>query len=81
MIVAPHPINNKTITRSSEASYLSSSGKKIRKIEFKRLDVFGTNINNPGVSNTNKIEDLLNKTHIYTNEKIIKKNLIFSEGD
>ena len=29
----------------------------------------------------NKIENLLNKTHVNTNENIIRKNLLFSEGD
>ena len=28
-----------------------------------------------------KLENLLNKTHVNTNEKIIRKNLLFSEGD
>jgi hypothetical protein len=81
VIVTPKTINYKHITSTSDANYIRFSGKKIRKIEIQRLNVFGTNINNP-VSNTpNKIENLLNKTHLNTNEKIIRKNLLFSEGD
>ncbi len=57
------------------------SGKRIRKIEIKRLEVFGTNINNAAISNPTKIEKFLNRTHFNTNEFIIRKNLLFSEGD
>lgn len=65
----------------SDAGYSSFSGKRIRKISIQRLNVFGGNINNPSLNDTKKIEDLLNKTHINTNESIIRKNLLFSEGD
>ena len=81
VIVSPDTIQNKRITGSSEASYISYSGKKIRKIDIKRLNVFGANINNPASDNLKKIENLLNKTHVNTNENIIRKNLLFSEGD
>jgi len=72
---------SKEIKNSSDASYHSYSGMKIRKIEIKRLSVFGTNIGNPDFYDPNKIENLLNKTHFNTNENIIRKNLLFSEGD
>lgn len=81
VIVSPEPLNFKRITGSSEASFTGFSGKKIRKIDLKELDVFGTNINNPAASNPSKIDHLLNKTHANTNEKIIRKNLLFKEGD
>ena len=79
--VTPGTINNKRISGSSESSYISYSGMKIRKIEIKRLNVFGANINNPASGSPGKIENILNKTHFNTNENIIRKNLIFSEGD
>lgn len=65
----------------SDAGYTSYSGKIIRKIIIQRLNVFGVNINNPSLNDSKKIEDLLNKTHINTNENIIRKNLLFSEGE
>jgi len=68
-------------TGESDLNYLSYSGKKIRKIEIERLDVFGTNVNYSSYYNPNNIEKLLNKTHFSTNEFIIRKNLIFTEGD
>ena len=57
------------------------SGMRIRAIEVRRLNVFGTSVSNPGLDNPKKIEKLLNKTHINTNENIIRKNLLFSIGD
>ena len=81
IIVKPEPTDKKRITGTSDQNYLVYSGKKIRKIDIQRLNVFGTNINNPSSLNPNKIEKLLNRTHFNTNENIIRKNLLFSEGD
>jgi hypothetical protein len=81
LIVSPGPSSQKNISKSSEADYLQYSGKRIRNIEIQRLDVFGSNIYNPLISNPNKIENILNKTHLNTNDFIIRKNLLFSEGD
>jgi hypothetical protein len=81
VIVSHDAIKNKNITGTSDANYISSSGKIIRRIAIKRLNVFGANIQNPASGTPSSIENLLNKTHINTNENIIRKNLIFSEGD
>ncbi len=72
------PIGSAT---ESDLSYLPHAGKIIRNIKIERLNVFGTDINHPSSYNPNKIENLLNKTHFSTNEFIIRKNLLFSEGD
>jgi hypothetical protein len=81
-VIIPHQSSpGKTITGSSDVSFVDYSGMRIRKIEIKRLSVFGTNINSPDFYNPNKIEKLLNKTHLNTNENIIRKNLLFHEGD
>ena len=71
----------KQFTATSDASYTRYSGKRIRKIVIQRLNVFGADINNPMSNNTKKIENVLNKTHFNTNENIIRKNLLFSEGE
>jgi len=81
VVVRPDTIYKKQFTGTSDANYISYSGKKIRKITIERLSVFGADINNPSSENPNKIENLLNKTHVNTNENIIRKNLLFSEGD
>lgn len=81
LIVSNKPSSDKQISGTSEKDYLNSSGKIIRKVEIKRLGIFGSDINNPLSINTSRIEKLLNKTHLNTNEFIIRKNLLFSEGD
>ncbi|MDQ1297460.1 MAG: hypothetical protein QG611_1442, partial [Bacteroidota bacterium] len=81
LIVNNETSSKKEITESSDQNYLRFSGKKIRKIDIQRLSVFGSNLNSPRLYNPNKTEDLLNKTHLNTNEFIIRKNLLFSQGD
>jgi hypothetical protein len=80
MIVDPDTIYKKKFTSTSDANYLIHSGKIIRKIEIRRLNVFGSDINYPVTDDANKIEKLLNKTHFNTAENIVRKNLLFSEG-
>jgi hypothetical protein len=81
VIISHDPESKKEITGSSEASFLDYSGLKIRKIEIRRLNVFGSSINTPDFYNPNKTEKLLNKTHFNTSENIIRKNLLCNEGD
>lgn len=81
VIVTPDTLDNKRITGASDANFIALSGKRIRKIDLQRLNVFGVNISNPASGESNKIDNLLNKTHFNTNEKIIRKNLLFSVGD
>jgi hypothetical protein len=81
VIISHEPESRKEITGSSEISFLEYSGLKIRKIEIRRLNVFGSNINIPDFNEPDKTEKLLNKTHMNTNENIIRKNLLFHEGD
>lgn len=81
VIVTPNSPNKKVINNKSDENYVNYTGKKIRKIEIQRLNVFGTNINNPGAEASNKSGNVLNKTHINTLEAIIRKNLLFKSGD
>ena len=81
LILPNEPTSTKNITQSNELNFLKYSGKKIRKIETTRLNAFGSNINNPLTYKPNKIENIINKTHLNTNDFIIRKNLLFSEGD
>ena len=81
VIVRHDTTDKRQIKSTSEASYIGHSGKKIRHIEIQRLNVFGANINDPTASNPEKIENILNKTHLNTNENIIRKNLLMEEGD
>jgi hypothetical protein len=81
IIVNHDTIYKKKFTSTSDANYFIHSGKIIRKIEIRRLNVFGADINYPASYDPNKIEKVLNKTHFNTAEGIIRKNLLFSEGD
>lgn len=81
LIIQPQTYVIATINRSSESNYIDYSGKRIRKIEIRDLDVFGSDINNPESFSPNGLERLLNRTHINTNERMILKNLLFSPGD
>jgi hypothetical protein len=81
VIVSPDTANRKKVVSNSQESFREYSGKKIRKILVQRLNVFGADVNNPGYYNPHGAERLLNSTHINTNENIIRKYLLFSEGD
>ena len=81
VIVTPESLEYKEIEKVSDENYLTYSGKKIRKIEVQRLNVFGSNINDPTISSANQYTNILNKTHINTAEKIIRNNLLFKTGD
>jgi len=81
VIISHEPESSKEITGSSDKSFLDYSGLKIRKIEIRRLNVFGSSISTPDFNSPNKTEKLLNKTHFNTNELILRKNLMFREGD
>ncbi|MDR2887240.1 MAG: hypothetical protein LBV26_04440 [Bacteroidales bacterium] len=81
VIVTPESPAPKEIERKSDDSYRTYSGLQIRRIEVRRLDVFGSDINNPTVSTGRRQTNILNRTHINTSEKIIRKNLLFEPGD
>jgi hypothetical protein len=81
IIVTQHPVESRRITGKSETFYNPGEGRIIRNINIKRLDVFGVNIDDPFSSNPDRLENVLNSLHINTNEKIIRNNLLFSEGD
>lgn len=80
VVISPDTINDK-FNITSDADYTSFSGRKIRNIQIRRLNVFGVDIDNPAVKKKSRLDNLLNNTHVNTNEKIIRKNLLFSTGD
>jgi hypothetical protein len=81
VVVSGQPAKVSRTTESSDVNYIRYSGKRIGKIVIQRLNVFGSDINNPDNFAPNRLESLLNKTHLNTNEFIIRKNLLFNEGD
>mgnify|MGYP001766334258 CR=1 FL=1 len=81
LIVSPQQAPSVRITETSRYPFEAWSGKTISDIKIQRLSVFGTNINNPKTFNPTRAEVFLNKTHISTNELIIRNNLLFRVGD
>ena len=81
VVISPQPVETKKISGSSDESYKQYAGRTIKSINIIRMDVFGTNINNPASVNSSKTNNLLNNTHKNTNERIIRKNMLFSAGD
>jgi len=81
VVISPQPLENKKISVSSDENYKRYAGKTIKSIQIMRMDVFGTHIDNPAVVSVSETNKLLNKTHMNTNERIIRKNLLFSAGD
>jgi len=81
LIIPSRAADSKYITNPSDLDYKLYSGKTIRNIEVQQLRVFGSNINDPPASDPDRTDNLLNRTHINTSEIIIRKNLLFSEGD
>lgn len=81
VIVSPDTVNKKRIEDNSRNNFVDYRGKKIRKITITRLNPFGTDLNNPGYYNPAGIERFLNRTHVNTYEKAIRKYVLFAEGD
>jgi hypothetical protein len=81
VIVRPDTTFKKQFTTTSDLGYAEYSGRIVRKIIIRRLNVFGADINSPQSDKTNKVENILNKTHVNTSENIIRNNLLFSEGE
>jgi hypothetical protein len=82
VVVSGKTVADSTIkNESTEKEFERFSGRRINSIQITRLTVFGSDINDPSSPEPNKVESLLNKTHLNTNELIIRKNLLFSKGD
>ena len=81
VIVTPDSTDKTKIVNESDREFRDFSGIRIRNIEIKRLNTFGSDISNPGLYSPSGIEKMMNGTHINTNENIIRKNLLFQEGD
>lgn len=65
----------------SEQDYDVLNDKKVFKLIIKRLEPFGTSVYDTSFKSESWIEKAANKLHIITNEKVIKSNLIFKEGE
>lgn len=80
-VVVNKPSSRLGLENRGEAVFPSYSGKIIRNITISRLHVFGSNLDDPDHFLPNRTEKLLNRTHVNSNENIIRKYLLFHEGD
>ncbi len=81
VIVSPDSTDQRRLNNMTVLDFNEYSGLLINSIQIRRLNVFGTDVNNPSLYSPKGIEKIMNSTHINTNEGIIRKNLLFNEGD
>ncbi|UCG28867.1 MAG: hypothetical protein JSV24_05765 [Bacteroidales bacterium] len=81
LFVSSSKVSDGAINRKSEDQYVIHQGKKIRNIEIIRADIFGPTLLDTTVTSLTWVGHTLNKLHFYTNEKIIKNNLLLNTGD
>ncbi len=61
--------------------YQEAEGKRIGSIRIKKLDVFGTSLNDTTKYSDNWLVKAANSVHVNTHGRIIRKNIFFEEGD
>jgi len=81
VVIPPAAAGSKNMNEENPVQYIDYSGKLIRNIYVKRLNAFGTSLNNPESSLENESENFLNRTHIKTREYIIRNYLLLEEND
>ena len=68
------------LTNSTD-DFIASSGKIIRKIRIKKLDVIGADVYDTLPVKSTAAGNFINKIHIQTRNSVIRENLFFSMGD
>ncbi len=81
VVIPPARTNNAKAIERNIDNYNDQSGKIIRHIFFRRLNAFGSTLNDPKASLENEYKYFLNKTHLKTREYIIKNYLLIEEND
>lgn len=54
---------------------------RIRSIRFHQVDMLEGNVMDTSIVATGGLSKMLNKSHVTTREKVLRKNLLFNEGD
>jgi len=81
IIVRPVPPGSARENMKNTSAYDAYEGRVIRNMQIIRLNAFGTNIDNPEENDPSKVEKLLNSSYTKTKNFILKKYLLFNEGD
>ncbi len=79
IIHKPHPFVDKKAM--SMEYYYRFKGKTISQIKIKALEIFGPDLNDTTKQAKSRLEKFANRIHTKTNLNIIKKNLLFREGE
>lgn len=66
---------------SNELPYDDYDGRIIRSIRIKRLNIFGTSVHDTTLYAKTRLEKTLNRTHVNTNQRIIRKYLLIKQGE
>lgn len=69
------------LKQKSENPFVQHQGKRIRKIIIYKTEVFGPTLFDTTRLASTWTEKSLNRMHINTNDRIIRKNLLINEGD
>jgi hypothetical protein len=67
--------------QASEKPFRRFKGKIIRYIVIKKLDPFGTNIQDTLFYKPSRLEKLANRLHVLTKDRLIRQSLVFKPGD
>jgi hypothetical protein len=81
LFVAPPPAGSAREKMKSTSRYDEFEGRVIRNREVIRLDAFGTEIDDPLVSDKSKADKLLNSTYTKTRRFVLNQYLVFHNGD
>ncbi len=81
MIVSPVSGKPARENMGSTKPFSQFEGQVIRSCKIIRLNAFGTDINDPQTLDPSGIERVLNKTYIKSQDFVLRKYLLFEEGD
>ena len=66
---------------SSSQRFMAYENEKIKFVKYKYLNVFGSDINDTTANKSRTATDILNKAHVHTREWVVRKNLVFKNGE
>ena len=81
VVIAPSTAENARDALKNTNQFDDFEGKLIRHLTVIRLDVFGTNIDDPTEKSPSRADKILNSTYSKTRNFVIRKYLLFNEGD
>jgi hypothetical protein len=70
-----------TVSLHRESEFANFKGKTIRDINFNSVSLFARDIDAPWYGQLSRLERIGKSLHVNTNERIIRNNLLFGNGD